>query len=139
MSEPTAADRWVYTKLTADATLTPLIGTRVFGEIAPQGTAMPYIVFQMQSAVDLRIVGPYTVWSNMLYVVRGIAETNSFGGNLGTIDNRITAVLHNTSGSNVDGLIYVCVRVQPFRLTEIVDGRSIRHAGGIFRILAKAA
>lgn len=145
MSEPLAADQFITTALKADSALAALIGgatPRVYADMAPQGTPatpLPYVLLQMQAATDLMVVGSFRVWTNMLYLCRGLAETNSWGGNLETIASRITAVLHAASGTNVSGVVYSCTREQPFRLVETVDGRVIRHSGGIFRIYAKAS
>ena len=67
MNEPVAADQWIYSTLKADSTLTALIGgstsPRIYNEQVPQnGTPIwPCVVYQMQSAVNLMIVGPAPV------------------------------------------------------------------------------
>ncbi len=147
MAELWSIDQWIYTTLKADAPLTALIGgavtPRIFADIAPQTTpavVLPYVLYQMQAATDLTVIGAVRVWSNCLYLVRGVAETTSWGGNLETISNRIEIALHAKSGSNASGVIYSAVRESPFRLPEIAaDGKQYRHAGVIVRILARAA
>lgn len=145
MNEPVAADQWIYSTLKADATLTNLIGggasPRIYIDQAPQGLpngVYPYVLFQMQSAVDLMWVGPRRVWSNMLYLVRGVHETGQYTGPLLTMSERIDAVLHATPNgtTNAYGVIWSCVSEQPFRLPETVNGRNFRHFGRIFRIYA---
>jgi len=146
LNEPVAADQWIYSTLKADATLTALIGgsaaPRIYNEQAPQGNGTtpiyPLIIYQMQSAVDLMWVGPRRVWSDMLYLVRGVAETSSYGGNLLTITERIDETLHATPNgdTNAYGVIWTCVGEQPFRLPEVQGGRNFRHFGRIYRIRA---
>jgi len=144
MSEPWAVDQFIVTALKADSALTALIGgatPRVYADMAPQTTppvALPYVLFQMQAATDLMVVGNFRVWSNMLYLVRMLAETGSWGGNLDTGANRIEVALNGKSASNGSGLIYSATRENPFRLLETIDGRQIRHSGHVFRIYAKA-
>jgi hypothetical protein len=96
------------------------------------------VVYNMQSATNHMIVGPRQFWANMLFLVRGIHETGSYGGSLLTIAERIDAALHATpnGATNTYGIIWACVLEQPFRLPELRDGRNFRHAGAIFRIYA---
>lgn len=143
MNEPFAVDTWIYSTLKADSTLTALIGgsttPRIYNPLAPQETTpvYPMVLIQMQSAVDMMGVGPYRIWSDMLYLVRGVHETTSYGGNLLTIAERIDTVLHAAaSATNAYGIVWNCVREQPFRLPDVRDGRNFRHFGGIYRIRA---
>jgi hypothetical protein len=144
MNEPVAADQWIFDTLAADATLTALIGgstaPRIYNEQPPQNATnvFPCVIYQMQSAVDLMWVGPRRVWSDMLYLVRGVHETSSYGGSLLTIAERIDQDLHATPNgdSNAYGVIWNCVGEQPFRLPEVRDGRNFRHFGRIYRIYA---
>ena len=143
MSELTAADVFITTRLKADATLTALIGgavsPRIYADVAPTGVAFPLIVFQTMASSDLMVIGSARVWSNLLILCRGIAETSSWMGTLGQIESKIDAALHSTEGVNLNGIVYSCVREQPYRLAETSDGRVFRHSGGLYRIYAKAA
>ena len=86
-------------------------------------------------------VGPRRVWSSMLYPVRGVAETKTYGGTILTIAERIDEDLHATPNgdSNAYGIIWACVGEMPFRLPEVVDGKNYRHFGRIYRIYASVA
>ena len=144
-NEPFAADQWIYSTLKADATLTALIGgatsPRIYSDLAPQGPplpVLPYVIYQMQSAVNLMIVGPRSFWANMTYIVKGVNETLSYGGPLLTIAERIIADLHATpnGAANAYGIIWTCVLDDHFRMPEVTAGRNFRHSGGRFRIYA---
>jgi hypothetical protein len=143
VSELSAIDTFIYATLKADSTLTALIGgattPRIYADMAPQGTPLPYIVFSNQSAVDLMGVGPGRVWTNALMWIRAIAETTSYGGTIGTLAERIDVVLQAASGSNSAGYIWACVRERPMRLTEVTDGRTYKQNGHIFRFYATKA
>lgn len=135
--ETLTADRWLYATLSGDATLMALV-TGVYTWPVPEGAALPYVLFQEQSARDLTALGPHRVWVDGLWLVRAVAEARSWGGNLETAANRIDALLQAASGAVVaplpPGNVWACVRVQPFRLTETAQSRSIKHLGGIFRL-----
>lgn len=138
MAESTTIDRWLYTVLAADVSLAAVVGTRIYSDLAPAGTTLPMVVYQMQATNDLMVVGSARVWANALFLVRGVAQRVSYDGDLITMADRIDAVLHGASGSNVEGNVWECVREREFRLTEVgADGRQYRHLGGLYRILAK--
>ncbi len=138
-SEPNIAANWIYSTLAADATLAGLVGTRIYEDVRPNTvTAFPYIVFQLQSpGNDLLGVGPRRVWSELLYVVRGIAQGTLYTGNLTLIANRIDALLHGKQAAVTGGYIR-CWRERPFRRAERTDERDYRHLGGEYRINTQA-
>lgn len=139
MAETLAAEKWLYTVLAADGALAAVVSTRIYADRIPQDVASPYpcVVFGHLSAVDLMGVGAYRIWANTLYVVRGIAEAESFLGNAKTIADRIDAVLHATSGATSEGTVWACTRESPFRMAETsAGGRNFVHLGGVYRILA---
>jgi len=137
--ETNAAEQWLSTTLKADATLAGLVSTRVYNTRRPSATTpFPCVIFQLQAAGDdLMVLGGVRVWANMLYLVRGIAEQTSYEGDLASIANRIDAVLHAKSGTATAGTIWVAVRERPFQMSEIVDGRTFAHLGGLYRIQAR--
>lgn len=142
MAAVNAADRWIATVLLADVQLAAVVGTKVYADLPPQvepPIALPFVIFTMLSGVTLRIVGPTVVWDNCLYKVVIMAEANSFEGTLKSGADRIDAVLHAQSGTNVSGTVYACVRESPVRLTEPPEagGRVVRQLGGIYRLLVR--
>ena len=136
MSEIVTASKWLYGVLNGDATLktyTP----NIYALPAPQGAALPYTVFNELSAVDLQTLGPQRIWTNALFIVRAVMETESYGGNLELAANRIDTLLQAQHGSVTGGNVWACVREQPFWLIDYHGGQQIRHLGGIYRIFAK--
>jgi hypothetical protein len=136
MAETLVAEQWLYTVLSGDTALAAVVGTRIYAYIAPEGAAMPYVVYQNQAGRDVRGVGPLRIMANLLYVVKVIGATNSFG-TLEVAANRIDAVLQAASGTNVRGTVIACVREQPFALVESLESGQYRHLGGIYRLWAK--
>lgn len=140
--ETTRIETWLTGKLTGDTTLANLIGApgdvRVHSDHAPLASTWPCVVFQYQGGHD---VGGGTRESNRimldgLWVVKGIAQQESYGGTLKSIADRIDALLQNSTGgaAGADGTVFAAVREQPFRLAEVDDGVEYRHLGGMYRI-----
>ena len=137
--ETNAAEQWLSTTLKADATLTGLVSTRIYNTRRPSATTpFPVVIFQLQAAGDdYLVLGGVRVWAPLLYLVRGIAEQTSYEGTLATIANRIDTLLHAKSGTATAGTIWVAVRERAFQMSEIVDGRTFAHLGGLYRIQAR--
>ncbi len=135
MAEGAVVDRWLYGKLFGDATLMALI-TGVYSYPAPVGKPLPYVVFQEQAVRDVRGVGPARIGIDGTWLVRGVAETTSFGGTLEQIANRIDVLLQAASGSASGGVVWACARVRAFRMVESTANGQYRHMGGIYQIWA---
>jgi hypothetical protein len=137
--ETNAAEQWLNTTLKADATLAGLVSTRIYNTRRPSATTpFPVVIFQLQAAGDdLLVLGGVRVWAPLLYLVRGIAEQTSYEGTLATIANRIDTLLHAKSGTATAGTVWVAVRERAFQMSEIVDGRTFAHLGGLYRIQAR--
>lgn len=140
--ETNAIERWLKETLSADATLTGLVGTRIYNTRRDESAPLPCVIYQMQSpGNDLVLLGAVRVWASPLYQVVGMMEYTpphgSYGGDLATIANRIDALLHGSSGSNVAGTVWTCVRERPFQMAEVTSGRDFRRLGGLYRIRAR--
>ncbi len=134
MSEIWTAESWLYSKLHGDATLLALVPGGVYTWPVPANIGGAFVLYQMQAANDIRGVGPARIGVNGLWLVRAVAETNSFGGNLLAAADRIDVLLQAASGTVTAGVIWACVREAPFQLVETKDGRQWRHLGGQYRI-----
>lgn len=135
MAEGVIVDRWLYGRLTGDATLMGLI-TGVYSLPVLAGKAPPYVVMQEQTVRDIRGVGPARIGIGGTWLVRGVAETASWGGTLEQIANRIDVLLQAASGTTTGGVVWACVRERPFRLVENTSNGQYRHLGGIYQIWA---
>ena len=136
MAATWTADSWLYGVLTGDAALMALATGGVYGHNNPARPTFPYVLFQLQApGADVMGVGTARVMTPLVYLVRGIAEGGSFGGNLKNIADRIDALLQAQHGAAAGGVVVGCVRERPFALPEVAsDGRQFRHLGGIYRI-----
>lgn len=140
--EPNVAAGWIYAKLTGSAALTALVGGAVAPRItdapAPQGQASPYVTYQNQTGLPLRVVGGIRIWSNLTYLVWGTMQTRSYAGTLGQIAEAIDDALDDQAGVVASGEVYVC-RLVEHRQQVDPDESSWRSYGGLYRIYAKAS
>ena len=133
--ELTRAEQWLYATLTGDATLTGIIGARVYSELAPSGATFPCVVSGLQSATDVQTHNANRIMVAALWLVKGIAQAESFGGQLQQIADRLDVLLHRSAGGSADSAsIITSVRVEPFKQAAVEDGVHYRSLGGIFRL-----
>lgn len=136
--ETTRADEWLHGVL-ADATLAALLTGGIHADVAPQGTRFPYGLHQFQGGADVRGNGPDRIMISGLWLVKAVAETESYIGVLCDAADRIDELLQATSGpGGSDGEVFSSVREQPFRMPEVLEGGTqVRHLGGIYRLLVQ--
>jgi hypothetical protein len=133
--EAVAGEEFLYSTLTGDATLMTQLTGGVWNTQADEGTAYPLLVFQFMSGIDFAAVGAERIWTNMLYLVKVIAEGAAFDA-MNAAAARVDQLLHRASGSASDGTVWSCTREQIIRLPDSVAGSQFRQAGGIYRLYA---
>lgn len=133
-----AAERWLYGVLSADATLTGIVGARIYSRVVPPGAAYPLVFYTMPGAGDNRLtLEAVRVWSELIYAVRIINKTESYIG-LEAGASAIEDALSRASGSTVSGTIVACVYQAPYELVEIDrDGFELRALGGLYRLFVQ--
>lgn len=88
-----ATREWMYTTLVADATVTGIVGTRIYAEEAPQEAAFPLIVFAHIGNVDQFRSGNNGRVNKAIWLVRVVAAGSSVEGNVKTVANRFDPLL----------------------------------------------
>jgi hypothetical protein len=141
VNEAGAAEKWLYEKLSG------LASGRVFASIAPEGTALPYLIYHQQAARDVtRVGGGLRLVSRPLYLVKAVCEGRSYAA-ADAIASAADELLCGASGSVDLGTaqapdIYhvVCEgREGPVRYPELVGGAQWRHSGGLYRLQVQRA
>jgi len=136
MSEIATVETWLYSVLSDDITLTGLVGSRIYGYVAPRTATYPLVIYQYQGGRDVAGVGATRILTNGVWLVKGVDHETSLT-TLKAIEGRIDALLHKASGSVADGQVLACVREEPFSLVEVIDGEQYRHLGGMYRVLVQ--
>ena len=112
----------------------------VFSGVAPQGTLTPYIVFHCLSAPD--VLGGFAtrVMTKPLYQVKVIGKGSSFlalAAIAGQLDADLCGADVNTTvaGVTVQGVY----RERAISYPELVDNVRFNHLGGLYRLIASGA
>ena len=136
--ETIRAERWLYDRLKNDATLSGLVGSRVYGYLAPAETVTPFVVFEYQEGIDETGMSATRLYAALNYSVKVVGQTTSFAA-LEQIADQIDALLHGQSGPIIGGgSVMECIRQSAVSMVEIGDGgEQYRHLGGVYRILVQ--
>lgn len=141
-SEQVMVDTWVELQLAAVAGdlngIDAGLADRVYQDMAPRDAEFPVIIYQCQDPPrDVRGVGLTTVMVDTLYLVKAVAQVDAYAP-LAPIASVIHAALTTSIGGSVgDGSVFTSVRERQFALTEVDDGKKVRHLGGLYRIQAQ--
>jgi len=128
-------DGALYSTLSGGTALTSLIGgtasPRIYHLQAPEGAALPYLVFNIQGGGDENMTANRT--KNLVVFVRGYSGVTP--AQAGSIDAQVDALLHYQS-LNVSGWTnFHLAREQDLELVENVpSGGQIFMSGGMYRV-----
>lgn len=133
MNEVPRIEKWLYSALTGDPTISSAIGSRVFNAIAPQGTAFPFIVFNFQAGTDVQGNGTARIQSENVFLVKVISE-GAPDATARTVADRIDEVVGKAVHSALDSFLFNGRRQSPVRFVEPVGDIRFHHVGGLYRI-----
>jgi hypothetical protein len=131
VADPTLIGQGLYTALSGYATLiTHLGGTAIFESIAPQGTNLPYIIFQWQGGGDENLTPGEMI--NEVWTVMGVSASRAQAGTLGA---DIHAALHMATLTVTGWTNFLCRGEETVRYVEIAPtGAPVYRNGRQYRV-----
>lgn len=138
MIELARVEEWLIDILTGDATLTGLVGTRIYNQIAPLGVTLPFVVFNWQASRDVFGLGTIRIMMNGLYTVKVVDDATTGMAAAVAIADQLDTLLHAASGTVADAAILAVMREEQINYVETTAGEHFRHLGGIYRVVAQA-
>lgn len=126
-----ALDTAIYNKLNGTAALTTALGgSYIYQHTAPQGQALPYVIF-FHAGGGQENVNPSDL-QNHVYLVKAVAADLSQAGSL---DDNIRAALHQQTLTIAGYTNIYTARETTVRLAEVTGkGTFAYHAGAYYRI-----
>lgn len=94
MDIPTV-NEWLYDTFSADATITGVVGQRIYRRRITQGASFPALVYQHMGGVPVGVLNGVIIFSNLVYAIKVVGEGYSNVA-LQTAVNRIDALIHRT-------------------------------------------
>lgn len=116
-------------KLKASASLTALVGTRIFNEYAPIDTPRPFVVYMLNAGKESNEQGERL--ATCTHTILGVSNT---GGDVVAIQGAIDAALHGQTLTVGIGWDFVdCKLMTPVSYMEDVDHDQFFKRGGNYR------
>lgn len=131
MSAFNALHTAIYSTLSGGTALTTALGgTAIYHQQAPDGQALPYVVWNIQGGGDENITS--NRMKNLVLFVRAYAAS---AAQAGTIDNYCDALLHGKNLSVTGWHMFWLGRESDLELVENPpDGGRVFMAGGLYRV-----
>jgi hypothetical protein len=126
-------DTALYNRLTGGTALTALLaGTAsVYNQIAPEGAALPYALYQLAAGGDENETPMRS--KQLVYNIKGVSATGAKSA--GQIDNAIDDLLHRVTLTVTGWTDILTKREGDFAYTETTpEGRHFWHSGGRYRL-----
>ena len=129
-------DQWLTTVLAGDSILSAAVSGRVYGDMAPQNSTTPLVLFAFLGGAD-KVVTLRTRLTNAIYLIRAVGTGSSFNS-LRTIADRMDDLLVTSlpdQGTIVEDIrVASCLREQPHQRKDMENGVPVVYLGGFYRI-----
>lgn len=136
IADALTVDRWLFARITGDATLAPLVGMRVYVDIAPQTATYPLVILiPPPQDTTVRPAGPAIVMHVGQWAVKAVGP-DTFEA-LEAIVKRLHEILHSAGGSVSSGTVIGAVVEGRIRYTETVEGQIYRHLGLLLSVYSQ--
>src|SRR3954465_850032 len=116
MNELARIEKWLYTYLSADATLSAAVGNRFYGPKAKTCTAFPYITWNWQGANDVNGNAAARLMTKPLYQIKVVSKGLSDA--VAAAADRLDELLMTTSEQTANGINFSVRREQPLSYVE---------------------
>jgi hypothetical protein len=129
-----ALEEAIYDVLSNSTDITEVVDDRIYAGYAPEGAAMPYIVFNYVTGEDwLCGGGNNRVGTVARYLIEAYQQGESFPHQLAEL---IDEALNG--GQWTDGDVIVdFYRLRPFSQPDNTDGREFRRSGGFYELIVR--
>lgn len=134
MSETAQAFAWIVATAQADSALMAAAPGGVWETFADIGTATPYVQIVQQSSSDVNTMNAVRLFTDKLLQIKAIGPSSGYSA-LVTVADRIDTLFKSVRNVALSsGGILACYREQEIAYDELVNGASVSHLGGLYRI-----
>lgn len=134
----TRIEQWIFQQLSGDATITGIVGQRIYADEAPQGAPFPLVLFAHIGNVDIvRTLGTGRV-NKSIFIVRAVGTGSTAQGSLKTVADRFDEVLL-TTGVTLDGIHLSTQHDQEAIRKDSENGIPLSYLGSYYLIFSQPA
>ncbi len=113
-------EEWLAQVLKGDATLSAMVGGRIFSTVAPQGSTYELLLFAALGGNDVNALGPFRTLSEFRYSVSAIVDKPSVV-TLDPIMFMVDQLLHGKHAVLANGYVLGGQRTTPPMVTGVPD------------------
>ena len=132
-------EKWIYQQLAGDATVTGIVGNRIYSEIAPQGAIFPLVLFAHIGNVDVLRAGRNGRMAKNIFLVRAIGEGSSTTGVLKTVADRFDPLLLKNNQEIDDVRIAYVQHDQHAIRKDAESGKPMVYVGSYYLVFSQPA
>lgn len=134
MSETAQAFAWIVSIAEADSALMAAAPGGVWETFADIGTAMPYVQIVQQSSTDVLTMNAVRLFTDKVLQIKVVGLSSGYAA-LVTAADRIDTLFKSVRNVALSsGGILACYRDGEIAYDELVNGASVSHLGGLYRI-----
>jgi hypothetical protein len=110
----------------------------VFREIAPQGSAEPYVIVQMMRHSDEYLINRGEAFEEFTYMVKAV-QRNTSGATVQSVADRIHTLLQDGTMTITGYNLTTMQREERIAYVELDENRDQRyqHRGGLYQVLVE--
>ena len=132
-------EQWMYSTLIADATVTGVVGTRIYADEAPQEAQFPLVLFAHIGNVDSFRAMANGRMTKSIFLVRVIDMGSTVSGNMKTVADRFDPLLL-VSNVTVDGVKISYVQHDQHHVRkDDEDGIPLSYLGSYYLVFHQPA
>lgn len=136
MNEIHRAQKWIYDKLAADASVVAAVSDRIYSDQAPEAAAFPFVLFNLQSpGADTRGNNTVRLMALPLFQIKIIADGPADDGVRAAVD-AIDALFQEAVTETSESTVFSARREFPINYLEPKRDSSgfFTHYGGAYRL-----
>lgn len=135
MNELSRANKWIYARLSGDATITGIVSTRIYARKAPKDATYPLIVYNYQAGTDAQGVGTARVLTQTVFQVKVICKGKP-DADVHTVADQIDELIGKGIHELQNDVRISSRRESPIEFEEDTPNsdKSFYHLGGLYRL-----
>lgn len=123
------AQSWIYGLITGDSSLETSLGDRVYSDVAPEGTAYPFVTLTLVDVMPAENAYADNIFDVERWDVKVVDKSNSFK-TARTIAETIRGLIHKKTGTGIHGARFI----QKRQYSQIDNGAVYRYIVQEFEI-----
>lgn len=106
----------------------------IYYQVAPEGAAFPFLVFQKQSGYPTQAFGDPSALENDVWLVKAV-DRKTTADDAETVAARVADLLNDATLSISGSTLQFLRRQSDVQYPELIDGVLYQHVGSLFRLI----